>query len=87
MHSEEQSLSLRKAVARGVRKVRTERGLSQEALARSVNCSSGMVRRVEAANVDPRLPMIDRIAAALGIGGVELIQRGAEAALSEAGVR
>jgi ribosome-binding protein aMBF1 (putative translation factor) len=71
--------ALRRAVARGVRKIRAERGLSQEGLARAAQCSYSLLRRVETASVDASLTMIDRIAAALGASGVEFIQRGAEA--------
>ena len=46
---------------------RHDAGLSQEALARAVGCSASVVPKWEAGNRRPSLPMLRRLADALGV--------------------
>lgn len=79
---------LRRAVAAGIRLARSERGLSQEALARAVGCSTTQIRAVERLRANPSLALIGRLAVALGVSDIEIVRRGVEAELAaaEAGV-
>jgi transcriptional regulator with XRE-family HTH domain len=60
-----------------VRELRTERGLSQERLARRAGLSWGVVQRIEAGTtVDPHYSTLSGIADALGISLAELVEEG-----------
>jgi HTH-type transcriptional regulator/antitoxin HipB len=49
-----------------VRRLRSERGLSQRELAERMGVSQSVVARLEAGGVEPRLTTLDRVARALG---------------------
>jgi len=48
-----------------VRRLRTERGLSQQELAQRMGVTQSVVARLEAGGVEPRLSTLDRVAQAL----------------------
>ena len=50
-----------------VRRLRTERGLSQQELAKRMGLSQSVVARLEAGGVEPRLSTLDRVASALDV--------------------
>jgi ribosome-binding protein aMBF1 (putative translation factor) len=50
-----------------VRRLRMERGLSQNELAKRVGLSQSVVARLEAGGVEPRLSTLDRVARALDV--------------------
>lgn len=50
-----------------VRRLRTDRGLSQQELADRMGVAQSVVARIEAGGVEPRLSKLDRVARALGI--------------------
>jgi len=50
-----------------VRRLRAERGLSQQELAQRMGVAQSVVARLEAGGVEPRLSTLDRVAQALGV--------------------
>jgi HTH-type transcriptional regulator / antitoxin HipB len=50
-----------------VRRLRADRGLSQQELADRMGVSQSVVARLEAGGVEPRLSTLDRVAQALGV--------------------
>ena len=50
-----------------VRRLRTERGLSQRELAERMGVTQSVVARLEAGGVEPRLSTLDRVAQALNV--------------------
>lgn len=60
------------ALARTIRALRRERGLSQEALAAAVGINAKHLSEIERANKEPRATTIARIAHALGLSPAEL---------------
>lgn len=50
-----------------VRRLRTDRGLSQQELADRMGVAQSVVARIEAGGVEPRLSTLDRVARALGV--------------------
>jgi HTH-type transcriptional regulator/antitoxin HipB len=50
-----------------VRRLRTQRGLSQQELAERMGVAQSVVARLEAGGVEPRLSTLDRVAQALGV--------------------
>jgi ribosome-binding protein aMBF1 (putative translation factor) len=50
-----------------VRRLRMERGLSQNELAKRMGLSQSVVARLEAGGVEPRLSTLDRVARALDV--------------------
>jgi HTH-type transcriptional regulator/antitoxin HipB len=50
-----------------VRRLRAERGLSQQELAERIGVTQSVVARLEAGGVEPRLSTLDRVAQALGV--------------------
>lgn len=50
-----------------VRRLRIQRGLSQQELAEHMGVSQSVVARLEAGGVEPRLSTLDRVAQALGV--------------------
>ncbi len=51
-----------------LRRLRREAGLSQEALARKVDCSVGTLSRLELGGREPYWPLVLLLADALGVG-------------------
>jgi transcriptional regulator with XRE-family HTH domain len=54
-------------LAMEVRDLREKRGLSQRELAERLGTTQSAVARLEAGNVSPSLPTLDKVAAALGV--------------------
>ncbi|HZU12191.1 MAG TPA: helix-turn-helix domain-containing protein [Chloroflexota bacterium] len=50
-----------------VRRLRTDRGVSQQELAERMGVAQSVVARLEAGGVEPRLSTLDRVAQALGV--------------------
>jgi transcriptional regulator with XRE-family HTH domain len=50
-----------------VRRLRSERGLSQQELAERMGVAQSVVARLEAGGVEPRVSTLDRVAQALGV--------------------
>lgn len=66
------------AFGRAVRRIRTERGMTQEQVAWSVNMSRSFFREVDAGLREPGWSSILRIAEALGVTVVELVTAAVE---------
>jgi transcriptional regulator with XRE-family HTH domain len=62
-------------VAWNLRRIRTERGLSQEALALNANVDRSYVGRLERGEENPTITILDRLASALGVAADELLAR------------
>jgi transcriptional regulator with XRE-family HTH domain len=56
------------ALAAVLRRLRTARGWSQEALAREADLATGAVARIERAEANPTWTTVRRLATALGVG-------------------
>jgi transcriptional regulator with XRE-family HTH domain len=54
--------------AANLRRLREERGLSQDALAQRADMDAAEVRRIEAGTRDPGVRVVTRLARGLGIG-------------------
>ncbi len=67
-----------------IKQLRDARGMSQTDLARILNVTPKAVSKWEAGKMEPRPPMVTRIAQALGVGRDELIN-GAPAKSADAG--
>lgn len=62
-----------------VRRLRIERGLSQQELAERMGLPQSVIARLEAGGVEPRLSTLDRVAQVLGVElAVHFAPRGAE---------
>ena len=66
------------ALAGNVRRLRTERGLTLEALAARAEVSRGMLIQIEQRRVNPSLGTLVRIADALDVGVQELVDLGGD---------
>ncbi len=60
-------------LAANLRRLREERGLSQEALALEADMDPAEVRRIEACKRDPGVRVLARLAQALGATSAELL--------------
>jgi transcriptional regulator with XRE-family HTH domain len=69
-------MTLREVFARNVRLWRAERGLSQEALADAAEVSRGYMSDLERSEYSASLDVVERIAKALGVEPVQLLERG-----------
>jgi transcriptional regulator with XRE-family HTH domain len=67
-------MSLGETVARNIRRVRRERGLSQEELASLVNINRNYVGMIERQENSPTIDMIERIAKALQVPPAQLLE-------------
>lgn len=65
------------ALARNLRRLRTERGLSLDALAERAGVSRGMLLQIEQRRVNPSLATLVRVADALDVSVNELVDLGA----------
>ena len=65
----------RTRVAWNLRRIRVERGVSQEALAVDADVDRTYVSGIERGNFNPTVDLLDRFARALGIDVVELLTR------------
>jgi transcriptional regulator with XRE-family HTH domain len=68
-------MSLGETVALNIRRIRLERGLSQEELASLVNINRNYVGMIERQENSPTIDMIERIAKALQVNPVELFEQ------------
>jgi transcriptional regulator with XRE-family HTH domain len=68
-------MTLGEAVARNVRKLRTQRGLSQEALAHGAQVHRTYIGMIERGECSPTIDTLERLAEALGVDPVRLLQR------------
>ena len=57
-----------------MKQLRMERGLSQQALAARAKISRGYLARLEAAEQDPTLGVLERLAKALGVPVTALLE-------------
>lgn len=64
----------RTLVARNLRKLRVERGLSQDALAVDAGLDRSFVGRIERGLENPTVDTLDRFARALGVPTAELLR-------------
>ena len=62
-----------KQLSRAIKRLRAERGLTQEALARRADISHGYVARLEIGRHDPKLSTLLKIAKALGTPIADLL--------------
>jgi len=62
-------------VAWNLRRIRTERGLSQEALALNANVDRSYVGRLERGEENPTIAILDRLAKVLGVAAGELLAK------------
>lgn len=67
-------MSLGEIVAKNIRRIRLERGLSQEELADLVSINRNYVGMIERQENSPTIAMIERIAKALRVEPVHLLQ-------------
>jgi len=63
-----------KQVSKRLKRLRMERGLSQQALAAKAQISRGYLTRLEAAEQDPTLGVLERLARALGVPVTALLE-------------
>jgi transcriptional regulator with XRE-family HTH domain len=63
-----------KRASKTIRRLRMERGLSQQALATKEKISRGYLARLEAAEQDPTLGVLERLAKALGVPVTALLE-------------
>ena len=61
------------ALAVNLKRLRSRKGLTQEALARKAGVSLGYVARLEIGRHDPKLSTLKRLAKALGVKLAELL--------------
>lgn len=67
-------MSLGETVARNIRRIRRERGLSQEELAARVDINRNYVGMIERQENSPTVAMIERIATALDVQPARLFE-------------
>lgn len=68
-------MRLAEIVATNIRRLRTERGLTQEALADLVGINRNYVGMLERQENSPTIDMIERLAEALGVEPTVLLER------------
>ncbi len=68
-------MDIQDVLARNLRRLRAERGLTQEQLADKVGLSERYIGSIERATVKARITVVDQIAKGLGIDPGELIHR------------
>jgi transcriptional regulator with XRE-family HTH domain len=66
------------ALGRAIRELRSERGLSQEAVALDANMQPSWLSHIEAGRRNPAWSTVQRIAAALGVRVSDLARRAEE---------
>jgi transcriptional regulator with XRE-family HTH domain len=60
--------------AANVRRLRAERGLTQDALAQGASMDPAEIRRIESGRRDPGVRVLSRVAAGLGVKPSELFE-------------
>jgi transcriptional regulator with XRE-family HTH domain len=68
-------MKLRQVVARNLRILRKQRGLSQEALAHQAGIDRNYVGQIEREEKSPTIDMIEKLATALGIDPIAFMTR------------
>jgi len=63
-----------KRVSKTLRRLRTQRAMSQQTLATKAKISRGYLARLEAAEQDPTLGVLERLAKALGVPVTALLE-------------
>lgn len=63
-----------KQMGRRLKRLRTSQGLSQYALAKKAGVSRDYLRTLEAGESDPTVGMLQKLARALGVSVVELLE-------------
>lgn len=74
LHSQPAAGNVLEHVAHNLRRLRTQAGLSQEALAQLAGLSRRMINGVESGNTNISLSNLDHVAAALGVTFVDLVR-------------
>jgi transcriptional regulator with XRE-family HTH domain len=74
LHSQPAAGNVLEHVAHNLRRLRTQAGLSQEALAQQAGLSRRMINGVESGNTNISLSNLDHVAAALGVTFVDLVR-------------
>ncbi|WP_395677205.1 helix-turn-helix domain-containing protein [Inquilinus sp.] len=69
------------AVARNMSRMRRERGLSLDGLARASRVSKGMLVQIEGARTNPSIATLCRVASALGVSVAQLVDLGGDDAV------
>ena len=67
-------MSLGETVARNIRRIRRERGLSQEELASLVNINRNYIGMIERQENSPTIQMVERIAKVLQVRPSQLLE-------------
>lgn len=70
---------LRGVVARNVRRLREQAGLSQEALAHAARLHTTYLSGIENGRRNPTLDVLERLGSALGVEPTDLLKRNADA--------
>ena len=70
-------MDIREVFARNLRKARSAKGLSQEALAHEANIDRTYVSALERSQYSATIVMVDKLARALGVEASALLQRSA----------
>lgn len=60
-------------IAQNIKRLRAEKGMTQEALARSADLPLGTISRIEAGNSIPRVDTAEKLARGLGVTIAELL--------------
>ncbi len=68
------SQAARQILARNVRRLRLDRGLTQEALANAANLRQGFISDLESAKLDVRIDSLDRLAKAMTVRMSDLFE-------------
>ncbi len=69
----QRGIYLRRILARNVRSLRKARGMNQEELAADAYLTQAQVSKIEAARLNVRLDILQRLASALGVRPAELL--------------
>ena len=67
-------VDIRRRLGSNLRRLRTERGLSQEAFAELANIHRTYVSDIERGTRNPTITIVERLAAALGVAASELLK-------------
>lgn len=67
-------MNLERTVINNIRRIRKEKGISQEKLAELCDTATSYIGRLEIYGAEPRLSTIERIAEALNVPAIELFR-------------
>lgn len=71
-------MNLERTVIDNIRRIRKEKGISQEKLAELCDTATSYIGRLEIYGAEPRLSTIERIAEALNVPAIELFRESTE---------